>query len=236
MTLAAAKAVECVSGCDGGGDSTAAIALGALGLVVALVSAILAYRAMKASDESATAAQRSLEISEQQHEEFMREKRARADFEVSLNLVGHPSGLVETDAGRIGLTWALQVTNVGDKPATYVAVNFEAPDSITDLRWASGENDSLMTQKAGPHQRPDRPISTADGRYSYPSQFLSKIVDRINLRRSPRFSHVKGYVAVPRMVGEEIVLPVEMAVWSDDMGTEVPMRVARMDVTIRKSR
>jgi hypothetical protein len=235
MLLAVVEQVECVAGCDkGGGVDPLTLILSGIGLVVAVVSAGLAWVAKGASQQSADAAKASLGIAEEQHRVFMTERQAHADFELEISLPHYPTDLVESSDGMIRLVWRLEVTNTGDKAATHVSVHFYAPLEIEELAWVRGESDSLASQQAGPFEREDSyELRTSDG-VDHPTQFLTKIVDRVGRRGSPRFSYVSGYVSMPKVAGEERQIPVELMAFSDDMEKGAPMRRATYEATVRR--
>jgi hypothetical protein len=218
MLLTAVQQVECVSGCGGGSGlpSNAEV----IGVVAALASLAVAFYAIKISVGS-------LRIAEEQHEEFLRKLRARADFTVDIRSPGH-KGVIETDAAQVEIQWVIDVTNTGEKPARHVGFAFSAPDFITDLKWVEGEEDSILSQKGGAHV-----VSTdvvAEDGLEYAAQAVTKIVDYIGRMR--RHSRVSGVLSLK--LGEEVRVPVRLKVMSDDLPDDVEYRETVKEVLVRR--
>lgn len=95
-------------------------------MVVALLSLAIAIKAWKVSDSS-------LSIANEQHREFLRQLRARADFQIELHLESHPDGNIETAEDQVTLKWRTSIENTGSKAANSVGVNLMAPADLHDL-------------------------------------------------------------------------------------------------------
>jgi hypothetical protein len=232
--VAAVNKVECVSGCGSAGDGNhATLILSIVGLLVALVSVALAWRAMISSNQSADAAAASLKIAEEQHGVFMAERQAKADLELRLGVVGHPDNVVETSATRLRLVWTIGIRNVGNGAATHVNVHCFVPLELTDLKWEIAKEETLTTQRAGPWDLGEF-IRDSDGA-DRPVHFLAKIVDRLGVRGGWRFSNASAEVTVPPVVGDELRVPVLVTAASDDLGKDVPQEKLETEIVIRRT-
>ncbi len=201
--------VRCIEGC-GGGEPTA---LTLLGLVVAFLSLAIALKAWKVSDSS-------LAIATQQHQEFLKALRARADFEIELYLEGHFGWIVETDADEIRLEWKLVITNSGTKAAADVGVNLLAPADLRDLQ-SEGKRATAPTTKI-------EDLQASDGS-TYPAQYLVELIERFSLRMT-YVKFASATVDTPRTPGDERLVPLLFRVWSDDMSDDVDIRSVTAEV------
>jgi len=211
---AVAEPVRCVEGCGGGDPST----LGILGFVIALLSLGAAFKAWKISDAS-------LEIANAQHQEFLKQLRARADFKLELHLEGHPGPVVETTADEVTLRWRMTIENSGDKAATDVGVNLLIPADLRNLR---------SDEKTGttPPTTIER-LQASDGS-DYPAQYLAELVSRFSLRMA-RITYASATVKTPTTPGQERLVPAVFRVWSPDMPDEVEFRSVKSEVRIRRT-
>ncbi len=233
MLLALDK-VECVAGCGSGTSDSVPLIFGVIGLLVALISATLAWRAMIASKKSAEAADASLEIAQEQHAAFMAEHRAHATLELRFGVVDYPDNVVKTSSSRIKLVWTIGIRNVGDKPATHVAVHCIASTETEELKWDSAREDSLGTQKSGPWGS-EETITDSEGA-PHRVHFLVKIVDRLSIRGSWRWSNASAHVVVPSNVGEELKIPILITAVSDDLARDRPQERLETEIAVRRVR
>jgi hypothetical protein len=232
--IEAVNQFECVGGCGQGGNDAMTLIIGVVGLLVALTSAILAWRAMASSKKSAESASASLRIAEEQHKIFMKEQSARAKLELRIDLVGHPDLLVETNVSRIKLVWTLGIRNVGDKAATHVSVQWFAPLGLTELKWDTAPEESLATQRSGPWNL-SQSIDDSDGE-THPVYFITKIVDWLGIRGAWRYSNASAYLTVPPNAGEELKIPVLLVAASDDLGRDTPQERLESEIVVRRIR
>jgi hypothetical protein len=228
----AVRKFECIGGCGSVDGNSATLVLGVIGVIVALTSAVLAWRAMASSKKSAETAAASLRIAEEQHRIFMREQDAHAELELRIGIVGHPDLLIETNAARVKLVCTLGIRNVGDRAATHVSVNWYVPQSLTGLKWESTQEETLATQKAGPWTL-GQSIEDSDGT-SHPVYFITKIVDWLGTRGNWRYSNASAYVQVPANEGEKLKIPVLLMAASDELNRGTPQEKLQSEIVVRR--
>lgn len=219
MFVAVVQKVECIGGCGGGGiPSNAEV----IAVAAALASLAVAFYAVKI-------ARGSLSIAEAQHSEFLRELRARADFAIKIKATGG-GDVVDTEAGRIDLHWLIEITDVGEKVANHVGINFAVPRELTEFKWVRGDEDSTLTPQIGAHNITGDLIAS-DGT-SYQPQAISKIAERLG--RTGRWTKASASVEVPRRVGERKVIPFRLKLRSDDLPDDVTSVAYEDEVVIRR--
>jgi len=224
MLLAAIRQVECVGGCGGGGDVST---LGAIGLAVALISVGLAVYAVKLSKQSADSARASLAIAEEQHSVFMKEIRASATFEVTVEAV-EPEASGTVPSGEQRVMWGIALKNVGEKAATHVGLSFYAPRQVGGLTWALTR---AVSRKWGSDQRTDseQVLEASDGS-RWTTRVLRHELDRLGVDEH-YVVFVTGIVSgLPP--GVERRLPGKLIAWSEDLADGVPQVQATGEISV----
>lgn len=202
-------------------------------LVVALVSLLLAggaliyaKRAADAADASLTLTREEAQRSRLEHEEFLRQLRARARFEVTLTAEGaDENGVITSDATVIYVTVEVGLRNVGEKAAGPTFINLLVPRSITHFR--------LMTAAGGEDPQQARPVPetlAADGD-EVAAQYLS-----MERERTPRRTSFvrRAFLQVPVPDAGESVVPLRVKVESDDLADDEPEVVREMLLRVRR--
>jgi hypothetical protein len=213
IAFSTATPVRCIEGCSGGDSGT----LGIIGIVLAVVGVMIALKAWRVSDAA-------LSIAREQHQEFLKGLRARADFAVAVELEGHPDGVVETTEDKVALEWKTKIESTGEKAATGVGINFLAPAELQDLRWEGKSASSPTT--------PIEKVTASDGT-TYPAQYLVDLIERFGLKLV-QVKFVYATVDAPVHPGEDRLVPVLFRVWSADMPDDVGMRFVESEVRIRR--
>ena len=210
--------MECIGGCDGGGlPSTPEV----IGVAAGLASLAVAFYAIKISLGS-------LRIAEEQHQVFLRDQRAHADFVLTIRSPG-TDGVIETSATRLKIVWTLNLDNIGNKAARLVHVAFSVPRLMDDLRWEEGKNDSLFSKKAGPY--PVREPLTDSSDVSYKAQVVAKRADYIG--RGGSFTKVSAVLELANVGGEQ-KLPMRLLVRSDDLPKDVDIVKVEDEILVRR--
>jgi hypothetical protein len=224
MLFLGVQSVECVKGC--GGDST----ITAIGLAVAFLSLAVAFAAWRISH-------RSLDIANTEHQEFMRQLNARADFELTL-YVDSPAledgSVLESEQPVAGIRWEMGIHNSGDKAANDVGANFLIPADLDRdfFRWVtqSGESRNDDPAKTGPMTTPEELLASDQSRH--PAQYLIREVER-QTRKGDRLLFAFAQAKMPPH-GEERKLPFKFKVWSDDLPDDVEERTIEREITLRR--
>jgi hypothetical protein len=220
--------VNCVKGC--GGTEWPALIVGGIGIIVALISAVFARRALKEAADATDAAEASLRIAQEQHAEFVKNLTARADFKLWIRPGGNSPETIETVLTRTPLEWLIEVENIGGKAARQVAFVFTAPRSVANLRWVELEGDALLSERGGAHEVASA-LTASDGS-EIPAQAVTKIAAYIG-RTTSRYSRVSCEVSLPN-VGAEVRLPVRVKVTTDDLPDGVERVAATAEVVVRR--
>jgi hypothetical protein len=225
MVLSAVNQVECINGCGGGDPS----ALGVIGITVALLSTALAVYAVKLSKQSADSAEASLKIAKEQHEVFLREVRARATFDITIE-VAQRCQMIETDANEVQVAWKVVATNTGDREARNVGMRFFAPREMQGLAWAST---ATASHKWGAKTRIDSAevLRSADG-VEHPTNSLHHEIDRIN-KGEALIVFVVGTVA-DLEVHDQRRLPGRFIIWSEDLADDVELLEGTTEMIVRR--
>jgi hypothetical protein len=156
------QVVECAN-CDGGG-SDLQFWLTATALVIAFAALAMNYI---------------------QFREFMREARAKAEFNIRLGSPGAEEvardadlQFVEGGHGRVRVR--LDIRNVGDRSASETLINVGAPPMTRNLRWCGPEGEKVVV--TDPHFEPDTPVRVQG--VELHSVWLSKVLPRFGRKRS----------------------------------------------------
>lgn len=218
MLIAAIQQVECVRGCGGkGAISTPEV----IGVVAGLASLGVAFYAIKISLGS-------LRIAEEQHRVFLRDLAAHAELAVKIKSPAS-DGVIEISSPHVEIVWGIHVENEGDKAARHVHVAVGMPMFLREMQWVEGENDSLLSKKAGPYPV-RRPFVDTNG-FSHEMQVVSKVVDYIG--RAGGFSRVSAVLDLPN-VGDERSIPVELLASSDDLPRGVENVTSKDEVLVMR--
>lgn len=224
MPIAAAQTVKCVEGC--GGDSTLAI----VGIVIAFLSFLVAFAAWRI-------ALHSLRISRREHEVFMRQLNARADFNVQAYIVDLPrpleDGVLELDVPEVTLKWQLGIENTGTKAANDVDVNFLIPrEGVERFEWITQANvPAHDPQRHGPMTTAEELVANDDSRH--PAWYLVRQIPRVT-RRSHPVLFASCVAKMPEEPGAERVVPFKFTVSSDDLPDDVEDREWQREFRLRR--
>jgi hypothetical protein len=153
--------VEC-SNCGAGPEAYAALILAALSFLVAAVALVYAKRAAAAAHESVGLARGEARMARDEHEEFLRELRARANFTLQLRLTPEPDddGVIRNDGTVIRVRIEILLKNDGEKVAGETVLNVIAPRGF-GLRWCGPRGEDIPGMEA-PAETPEL-LTDADG-------------------------------------------------------------------------
>ena len=96
-----------------------------IGLVVAFLSLAVALGAWRVSHTS-------LAIAREEHRIFLKQIRARADFDIEIYVADYPDGIIETSKPEVHIKWQVGMSNSGEIAAEMVGVNFLMPKWVED--------------------------------------------------------------------------------------------------------
>jgi hypothetical protein len=190
--------VECIKSCGVTEPSTVA----AIGLVVAFASLALAIYAIRLTSRSVGIAKDALGIAQEQHRVFLRDELARARLTIEIGIAGSGSdGVRRVEAGvKTALRVDLGFSNIGERQARNVVINWLFPQYLEGPRWVDGNGGEV-----GPYdlQSTSEKLSGTHGEL-LTANYLEKRVDLIDLsanyiQRFRFFAILKGasYIEVP---------------------------------------
>lgn len=201
-------------------------------VILALVAAYLARKAVKVADDTLKVAHEDAGRSRTEHAEFMRQLQARARFDVTLTpkWPANADGLIEQNATSTRVTVAIGISNEqGDKAAGPTTVNALVPEGmVSDLRWSGPQGEEVSGVSRMILTTPEI-LTDADGS-DYEAQYLFHELPRVT-RRTARLLHLTFYVEIPSK-GERSV-PIRVRVESDDLPDDDPEVVRELMIRVR---
>lgn len=192
------------------GSDVLANALDAVSVGAALGALVISLLSLRSAQ-----AQRRMAADE--HAEFMRELRARANFEISLRAVDGPEDdLLELPAGAFRTYGEIEVglKNTGERAARRTILNLVAPSWLAELGWV--EPDGSPRPDARPAmQTPDERLPDGRGQ-EHPGIYLTEEFSSIDRRpayvRRARFLLPEDRESIPfRAVAQSDDLPEELS-------------------------
>ena len=168
-------------------------------------------------------------MAREEHQAFLQEMRATADFDLTVELDDVVGNVIETTADQFALVWRLGIKNSGEKAANDVGVNFLIPQGIPGFAWRTARTDAHTVGAAREIELTPEILTASDGAESQ-AQYLATKIDRIDLRTH----HVLRAEATMRPAGAETIISVKFKVWADELPDEVEARWVTHEVVVRK--
>jgi hypothetical protein len=169
---------------------------GLAGVALALVAALYAKRSADATDEAVSLARDEVEMTREEHNEFLRQLQARARF----RLVPRPiypqpdkDGVLRSDATTVTMRVEIGLKNHGDRAARETVINVLAPRHLESLRWSGPNGEKLAEANPAPS---GETLTDADG-HVHDAQYLALILPSVT-RRSVYVRYFVFDVELPR--------------------------------------
>lgn len=192
-----------------------------LGLVIAAAAFLVAIEAWKSARDNLEVAEDALEISREQHSEFLKRLNAHAKYVVIPQLI-HPTapddGVVtyKGDA-RLTVRWMIGVKNIGEKAGTHVKVNVILPLRVENPIWTTPEGKPIKSDyPSGPFLTPEVLLRSDGSDPQEFSHYLLKVIPRVGIKRNNVVMTVQGEIIMPD-TNSPVVIPVKAKIWSDEM-------------------
>ena len=186
-----------------------------------MASAIFAFFGLILATIAVIYAVKGWRISNDQHDEFLKELKAHSDFDIDVQLDSPPTGgfPVKTKEDRIQLVFKLTIKNTGNKAASETDLNVDLP-WLADLQWSDsdGHKSEDVNEQGKPHDL-GRWLATSDGE-THPSRMLG-----MTFPRFPRVGQTQVFVSGWTETGEsgtETLLPVRAEIWADELPRDGP--------------
>jgi hypothetical protein len=219
--------VECTN-C--GGDDLLAIvslAIAGIGLIVAILAAVLAKRAADSADDSLKIGRDALDVAREEakrskveHDEFRRQMEARARFDVTVRALppADEDGMFVLDATSVNVHVEIGISNKrGDKAAHTTTVNVLVPENTQNIRWSGPRGEPRPTESSEMLWTSET-LTNAGGNV-LAVEYLSRQLPRIT-RRTHYLVHVTLSLPIPDRLTRSV--PIRVRVESDDLPDDQP--------------
>lgn len=187
-----------------------------------------AKRSADHTREAVGLARDEVQMGREEHNEFLRELRARARFRLSLRTWPEPDedGVIRQDATAVGVRVEIGLNNDGDRVASETVLNVVAPRRLADFRWSLA-NGGLVSAARPSADTPEE-LTDDDGR-AWPGQYLDKTIPRVS-RRSHYADWVLVSVEVPRDGVRSV--PLRVTAQADELPDDIDEEVANLMIRV----
>jgi hypothetical protein len=203
-----------------------------LSLVALLLAAVAGWYAKRSADHASEAvalARDEVEMAREEHNEFLRELRARARFRLSLSTWPEPDedGVIREDATVVGVRVEVVLRNEGDRAAGETVLNVIGPELVwREFRWC-GPNGEELPDALPPAPAPEE-LTDNDGRV-WPARYLKLTLPRVS-RRSPYARYARVSVEVPSDGVTSV--PVRVTAQADELPDDVHEESERLMIRV----
>jgi hypothetical protein len=201
---------------------------GLAGVALALVAALYAKRSADSTDQAVQLARDEVQMAREEHNEFLRELRARAKFRLSLRTWPGPDadGVIREDATIVHVRVEIGLKNDGAQVAGETVLNVVAPRPLAGFRWCL-PNGGLVPDARPPADTPEE-LTDDEGR-PWPGQYLDKTIARVSRR-----SHYAAFVLVSIDVPRDGVrsVPLRVTAQADELPDDIDEEVASLMIRV----
>ena len=174
----------------------------------------------------------SLYIAGREHREFMRQLRARADFEITLRFLSFADNVLRSDAVQVDVRLEIGLKNTGQKAASETTINVLAPTFAADLR-RTGPLGSPVGEWREPVNTSEL-LGTSDGS-ALPAHWLTMLLPRMG-RKGGSVCFATFTIDVPEPNAGPRLVPMRVRVSAEELPDEVEDRVAEIELRVENSR
>jgi hypothetical protein len=189
-------------------------------LLLAGVAGWYAKRSADAADAAVGLAREEVKMARAEHEEFMRQLRARARFRLALRTTPAPDddGVIRENATVVNVRIEVILKNEGERAAGDTVVNVVAPRHV-GLRWCGPRGEQLAD--ATPAAETPEELADADGR-TWSGEYLKLTFPSVTRRAAySRFAALS--VEVPREGVRSV--PLKVTAQADELPDDVDEEV-----------
>jgi hypothetical protein len=201
-------------------------------LVVAVIGLVVAVAAALWAKQSADAADHTRNMARQEHEVFLRERRARARFTLNL-AVRHPTpdkdGVIRTDGSGVFAVVEVGLTNEGDRAAGQTTLKVLAPPQAEQPMWCGPGGESVSGRRSAADTT-ETLTDPNDG-----SQLTARYLDEVLPRVGQRYHPVRHFCfRVDLSDRRSVAIPLRFCASADELPDDEPAPVVDEVVRIEQ--